>query len=72
MTDVRPFYLSGVPTFGEKTVEVTSPYTGEVVATVSLPTADQVEQAVAELYAVRHEALARLPGDERSTRTASR
>ncbi len=66
MTEVRPFWLSGVPTFGEATVDVTSPYTGEVVGTVSIPTAAQTEQAVADLYAVRGEAQA-LPAHVRAT-----
>ncbi|MFZ1411584.1 MAG: aldehyde dehydrogenase family protein [Micropruina sp.] len=65
MTDVKPFWLSGVPTFGERTTQVTSPYTGEVVAEVSLPTAEQVEQAVADLYAIRGEAQA-LPAHVRA------
>jgi aldehyde dehydrogenase (NAD+) len=52
----RPFYLSGRPTTGERSFEVRSPYDGHLVAEVSVPTDAQVEQAVAELAAVRAEA----------------
>jgi acyl-CoA reductase-like NAD-dependent aldehyde dehydrogenase len=58
MTDVKPFYLSGVPTLGTETLEVTSPWDGRVVGVVSVPTDAQVEQAVADLDAVRLEAQA--------------
>ncbi|UQX88178.1 aldehyde dehydrogenase family protein [Jatrophihabitans telluris] len=56
MSDVRPFYLSGVPTTGTETLEVTSPWDGSVVGVVSVPTDEQVEQAVADLDSVRFEA----------------
>jgi acyl-CoA reductase-like NAD-dependent aldehyde dehydrogenase len=58
MTDVKPFYLSGAPTLGKATLEVTSPWDGRVVGVVSVPTDAQVEQAVADLDAVRLEAQA--------------
>src|SRR3954469_7230565 len=58
MSDVRPFYLSGVPATGADTLQVTSPWDGAVVGEVSIPTAEQVEQAVADLHAGRHEAQA--------------
>jgi acyl-CoA reductase-like NAD-dependent aldehyde dehydrogenase len=58
MTDVKPFYLSGVPTMGTETLEVTSPWDGRVVGVVSVPSDAQVEQAVADLDAVRLEAQA--------------
>jgi acyl-CoA reductase-like NAD-dependent aldehyde dehydrogenase len=58
MTDVKPFYLSGVPRLGTETLEVTSPWDGRVVGVVSVPTDAQVEQAVADLDAVRLEAQA--------------
>jgi len=58
MTDVKPFYLSGAPTLGKETLEVTSPWDGRVVGVVSVPTDAQVEQAVADLDAVRLEAQA--------------
>jgi aldehyde dehydrogenase (NAD+) len=46
-TDPRPFWLAGAPATGQATLEVTSPYDGTLVATVSLPTPDQIEQVVA-------------------------
>ncbi|MDQ1751108.1 MAG: hypothetical protein QOE71_2164 [Pseudonocardiales bacterium] len=58
MSDVKPFYLSGVATVGEETLEVTSPWDGSVVGIVSVPTDAQVEQAVTDLDAVRLEAQA--------------
>jgi acyl-CoA reductase-like NAD-dependent aldehyde dehydrogenase len=58
MSDVTPFYLSGVPATGVDTLQVTSPWDGSVVGEVSVPTDDQVEQAVADLHAGRHEAQA--------------
>jgi acyl-CoA reductase-like NAD-dependent aldehyde dehydrogenase len=58
MTDVTPFLLSGTPATGAGTLQVTSPWDGSVVGEVSLPTAGQVEQAVADLHAVRREAQA--------------
>jgi acyl-CoA reductase-like NAD-dependent aldehyde dehydrogenase len=58
MADVTPFYLSGTATLGEETLEVTSPWDGRVVGVVSVPTDAQVEQAVADLHAVRLEAQA--------------
>ncbi|HEY2044134.1 MAG TPA: aldehyde dehydrogenase family protein [Jatrophihabitans sp.] len=65
MSDVKPFYLSGVPTTGADTLEVTSPWDGSVVGVVSVPTDAQVEQAVADLDAVRLEAQA-LPAHVRA------
>ena len=62
---IRPFYLSGVPTFGEGSFEVRSPFDGSLVAEVSRPTAAQAEQAVADLTAVRSEAQA-LPAHVRA------
>jgi acyl-CoA reductase-like NAD-dependent aldehyde dehydrogenase len=58
MSDVKPFYLSGVATTGEETLEVTSPWDGSVVGIVSVPTDAQVEQAITDLDAVRLEAQA--------------
>ncbi len=58
LSDVTPFYLSGTATLGEETLEVTSPWDGRVVGVVSVPTDAQVEQAVADLHAVRLEAQA--------------
>jgi acyl-CoA reductase-like NAD-dependent aldehyde dehydrogenase len=50
-TDPRPFWLAGAPATGEATLEVTRPYDGVPLATVSTPTRDQVEQAVAAAHA---------------------
>jgi acyl-CoA reductase-like NAD-dependent aldehyde dehydrogenase len=58
MSDITPFHLSGVPTTGDGTLRVTSPWDGSLVGVVSVPTDAQVEQAVADLDAVRAEALA--------------
>jgi acyl-CoA reductase-like NAD-dependent aldehyde dehydrogenase len=58
MSDVTPFFLAGVPTTGTDTLEVTSPWDGSVVGVVSVPTDAQIEQAVADLDAVRREAQA--------------
>jgi aldehyde dehydrogenase (NAD+) len=58
VTDVSPFYLSGVATRGQDVLEVTSPWDGSVVGAVSVPTDAQVEQAVADLDAGRLEAQA--------------
>jgi aldehyde dehydrogenase (NAD+) len=60
------FWLAGRPATGEATLEVTHPYDGTVVGVVSVPTADQVEQAVAAAHAVRGEA-ARLSAAARAT-----
>ena len=46
-TDPRPFWLAGVPATGGATLDVTRPYDGTLLATVSLPTPEQIEQAVA-------------------------
>ncbi|MBC6459600.1 aldehyde dehydrogenase family protein [Actinomadura sp. HBU206391] len=58
MPEITPFYLSGVPTTGSGTLPVTSPWDGSVVGLMSVPTDAQVEQAVADLDAVRAEAQA--------------
>lgn len=65
MTEVKPFFLSGAPATGDTTLEVTSPWDGAVVGVVSVPTDAQVEQAVADLDAVRLEAQA-LPAHVRA------
>jgi aldehyde dehydrogenase (NAD+) len=46
-TDPRPFWLAGAPATGEATLDVTRPYDGTPIASVSLPTRDQIEQAIA-------------------------
>ena len=55
---MRPFWLSGKETFGSGSLEVRSPWDSSLVAEVSTPTDEQVEQAVADLDAVRLEAQA--------------
>jgi acyl-CoA reductase-like NAD-dependent aldehyde dehydrogenase len=65
MSDVHPFLLSGVPTHGDSTLKVTSPWDGALVGEVAVPTADQIEQAIVDLDAVRLEAQA-LPAHVRA------
>jgi aldehyde dehydrogenase (NAD+) len=65
MSAPRPFLLSGRPATGDTSLTVTSPWDGAVVGEVSVPTPDQVEQAVADLDAVRWEAQA-LPAHVRA------
>jgi acyl-CoA reductase-like NAD-dependent aldehyde dehydrogenase len=43
---VRPFYVAGDWRTGEGTLDVHSPYDGSVVATLGVPTDDDVEEAV--------------------------
>jgi acyl-CoA reductase-like NAD-dependent aldehyde dehydrogenase len=62
---MRPFRLSGTPATGTTTLPVTSPWDGSLVDEVAVPTADQVEQAIADLDAVRLEAQA-LPAHVRA------
>ncbi len=50
----RPSTSPARPAYGEDSFEVRHPYDGELVARVSRPTAEQVEQAVAALDASRH------------------
>ncbi len=61
----HPFYLAGRPASGVTTLDVHHPFDGALVGTVSVPTADQVEEAVAAAHAVRHVA-ARLTLAERA------
>ncbi|GAA2908280.1 aldehyde dehydrogenase family protein [Streptosporangium fragile] len=56
--DVRPFWLAGRPATGDAELTVTNPHDGRVVAVCSVPTADQVEEAVAAAAAVRKQAAA--------------
>ncbi len=58
MSQVTPFWLSGKEAYGAETLEVTSPWHGQTVGRVSVPDPGQVEQAVADLDAVRAEAQA--------------
>ena len=56
MTEVLPFFLAGRPATGSGVLDVVHPYDGAVVATVSVPTPAQVEQAIAAADSVRHQA----------------
>ncbi|RBQ14407.1 aldehyde dehydrogenase [Spongiactinospora rosea] len=56
--DVRPFWLAGRAATGEAELTVTNPHDGKVVAICSVPTEEQVEQAVAAAEAVRAQAAA--------------
>lgn len=56
--DVRPFWLAGRPAMGEAELPVTNSHDGRVVGIASVPTGDQVEQAVAAAAAVRGRAAA--------------
>ncbi|WP_063787566.1 aldehyde dehydrogenase family protein, partial [Streptomyces pactum] len=55
MTSTHAFWLAGRQATGEAAFDVTSPWDGSRVGTVSLPTDAQVEEAVAAAYAVRDE-----------------
>ncbi|MEH0636684.1 aldehyde dehydrogenase family protein [Streptomyces bottropensis] len=55
MTATTAFWLAGRRATGETTFDVTSPWDGRLVAAVSVPTDEQVEEAVAAAYAVRDE-----------------
>src|SRR5256885_3819223 len=56
--DVTPFWLAGRPASGDETITVTHPYDGRVVGEVAVPSAEQVEEAVAAAHAVRKDAAA--------------
>ncbi|WP_271222714.1 aldehyde dehydrogenase family protein [Streptosporangium carneum] len=56
--DVRPFWLAGRPATGDAELTVTNSHDGRVVGVCSVPTADQVEEAVAAAEAVRKQAAA--------------
>ncbi|MFJ2030900.1 aldehyde dehydrogenase family protein [Streptosporangium sp. NPDC087985] len=56
--DVRPFWLAGRPATGDAELTVTNSYDGRVVGVCSVPTADQVEEAVAAAVAVQKQAAA--------------
>ncbi|MFB6786783.1 aldehyde dehydrogenase family protein [Streptomyces olivaceus] len=55
MTSTHAFWLAGRQATGEAALDVTSPWDGSHVGTVSLPTDEQVEEAVAAAYAVRED-----------------
>ncbi|MEV4949165.1 aldehyde dehydrogenase family protein [Streptomyces sp. NPDC053755] len=52
MTATHAFWLAGREATGEATFDVTSPWDGRLVGTVSVPTEAQVEEAVAAAHAV--------------------
>ncbi|MFF2382231.1 aldehyde dehydrogenase family protein [Streptomyces sp. NPDC058108] len=55
MTSVHSFWLAGRAAEGDSTLDVTSPWDGRLVGTVSVPTDAQVEEAVAAAYAIQDE-----------------
>ncbi|QFR00644.1 aldehyde dehydrogenase family protein [Streptomyces phaeolivaceus] len=55
MTATHAFWLAGRQATGETTFDVNSPWDGRLVGRVSVPTDEQVEEAVAAAYAVRDE-----------------
>ncbi|ADH69028.1 MULTISPECIES: aldehyde dehydrogenase family protein [Nocardiopsis] len=61
----RPFWLAGTAATGDTEITVVNPYTGEDAGTVSVPTAEQIEEAVAAAHAVAAEAAA-LPAHVRA------
>jgi acyl-CoA reductase-like NAD-dependent aldehyde dehydrogenase len=64
-TEPRSFWLAGRPAAGPDSFAVTNPYTGDLVASVSVPTDAQVEQAVAAAHAALPAAVA-LPAHARA------
>ncbi|MER5319930.1 aldehyde dehydrogenase family protein [Streptosporangium roseum] len=56
--DVRPFWLAGRPAMGDAELTVTNSHDGRVVGVCSVPTPDQVEEAVAAAAAVQKQAAA--------------
>jgi acyl-CoA reductase-like NAD-dependent aldehyde dehydrogenase len=58
MPETHPFWLAGKQVTGRETLEVTSPWDGSVVGYAWVPTAGQVEEAVAAADGVRHDAQA--------------
>ena len=48
MTTVRPFYVAGDWRIGQGTLDVHSPFDDSVVATIGVPTDDDVEEAVSK------------------------
>ncbi|WP_444961015.1 aldehyde dehydrogenase family protein [Nocardiopsis sp. M1B1] len=61
----RPFWLAGTAATGDTEITLVNPYTGEDAGTVSVPTAEQIEEAVAAAHAVAAEAAA-LPAHVRA------
>jgi acyl-CoA reductase-like NAD-dependent aldehyde dehydrogenase len=69
MTEPQPFWLAGHRATGRESTEVTSPHDGSVVGRVSVPTSEQVEEAVAAAAGVAGEA-ATLPAHARASALA--
>ncbi len=65
MTSPHAFWLAGRQATGEATFDVTSPWDGRIVGEVSVPTDEQVEEAVAAAHAVR-DAFAATPAHVRA------
>ena len=65
MSDVLPFWIAGRAETSPEVVEVTNPYDGSVVGAHHLPTAEQVERAVAAAWDARH-AFARTSAAQRA------
>ncbi|MEU1692066.1 aldehyde dehydrogenase family protein [Streptomyces hirsutus] len=65
MAATHAFWLAGRQATGEASFDVTSPWDGRVVGTVSVPTEAQVEEAVAAAYAAR-DAFAATPAHVRA------
>ena len=63
-----PFWIAGRPATSEVVADVLNPYDGSVVGRHAVPTADQVEQAVAAAWSARHETAA--PAGRRPRRGA--
>lgn len=61
----RPFWLAGTAATGDTESTVLNPYTGQDAGQVSVPTAEQIEEAVAAAHAVAAEAAA-LPAHVRA------
>ncbi|MEU6345039.1 aldehyde dehydrogenase family protein [Streptomyces sp. NPDC046977] len=55
MSTSTAFWLAGRPVTGEDSFDVVNPYDGSVVASVAVPTEEQVEEAVAAAKAVEAE-----------------
>ena len=53
MTQTRPFWVAGKPVTSDEVSEIRSPYDGDLVATLSIPTAGDVEAAVSAADATR-------------------
>ncbi|GAA4581735.1 aldehyde dehydrogenase family protein [Planotetraspora phitsanulokensis] len=56
--DLRPFWLAGRPATGDAELTVTNSHDGRIVGVASVPTPDQVEEAVAAAHAVSRQAAA--------------